>query len=113
LQWTGTGADFTSAGQLVAFDPTIHQDGPSALLLREDFMRAFLAREQLSLCWVVIGEKQVIRPHASGPYHGRLNLAGAYTLSAQGVVGFLNCTLEAATHNAPEADRLIHTIRTH
>lgn len=113
LHWTGTGADFTNAGQLVAFDPTVHQDGPSALLLREDFMRAFLAREQLSLCWVVIGEKQVIRPHASGPYHGRLNLTGAYTLSAQGVVGFLNCILEAATHNEPEADRLIHTIRTH
>lgn len=112
LRWTGTGADFTHEGQLVATDPTVHQDGPGALLLREDFLRDFLAREQLSLCWIVIGEKQLIGPQLRGAYYGRLNLAGAYTLAAQGVTGFLHCYREAGFHNGAQKDELVHTIRT-
>ncbi|WP_426492946.1 AVAST type 2 anti-phage system protein Avs2 [Hymenobacter sp. 102] len=111
LRWTGIGADFTSEGQLVAFDPTVHQDGPGALLLREDFMREFLAREKLSLCWIVIGEKQIIGPH-SGSWHGRMNLCGAYTLSQQGPVGFLNCFLERNSREGQNEDILTQTIRT-
>lgn len=112
LRWAGTGADFMSGGQLVAFDPTVYQDGPSALLLREDVLREFLAREQLSLCWVVIGEKQVIAPNLRGVYYGRLNLAGAYTLSEQGVSGFLNCWLEKNSRHGQPEDELLHTLRT-
>lgn len=112
LQWTGTGADFTHKGQLVAFDPTVHQTGPGALLVREDFIRAFLAREKLSLCWVIIGEKQIIGSYPRGNHHGRMNLSGAYTLSEQGVVGFLNCYSEGV-HDGQKDDVLVHTIRTH
>jgi hypothetical protein len=112
LHWTGTGADFINAeGELVAFDPTVYQKGPAALLLREDLMREFLAREKLSLCWVVIGEKQVIGPDLGSRYHGRMNMFGAYTLIEQGVTGFMNCFLENDTPDGDNEDILLHTIK--
>jgi hypothetical protein len=113
LRWTGLGADFTHQGEVAAFDPTVHENGPAALLLREDFLRDFLAREQLRLCWVVIGEKQVIGPGAGGNYYGRVNLSGAYTLAEQGITGFLHCSLETAADEDAEPDaQIAHTIRT-
>lgn len=112
LRWMGTGADFVDGnGQLAAFDPTLNTRGPSALLVREDLLRDFLAREQLSLCWVVTGEKQVMGANLRGNYLGRLSVSGAYSLTEQGVAGFLNCYLERAKHSENGRDRLVHTIR--
>jgi hypothetical protein len=45
LGWSGNGADYLdAAGQLAAFDPTTHTNGPNALLLREDLLKEFLCR---------------------------------------------------------------------
>ncbi|GAB3859000.1 hypothetical protein GCM10028822_34870 [Hymenobacter terrigena] len=113
LRWTGNGADYVDAeNRLVAFDPTVHQNGPTALLLREDFLRDFLSREKLSVCCTVIGAKESIGPgHGGGNYH-RMNISGAYALSAQKVTGFLNCFLEGSRRKGQEGDVLLHTIRT-
>ncbi|WP_045689378.1 AVAST type 2 anti-phage system protein Avs2 [Hymenobacter sp. AT01-02] len=112
LRWTGIGADFIDeTGQLASSDPTVHQDGPAALLVREDLIRALLIRENLSLCWVVTGEKQSIGPDSRERFLGRLNLSGAYMLSDTGAVGFLNCFMEKATRNHQDHDVLVHTIR--
>ena len=40
LRWSGRAADFlTLDGTVATFDPSAHTAGPSALLLREDFVR--------------------------------------------------------------------------
>ena len=37
LKWSGRAADYLDEdGNLAAFDPTAHEDGPTALLVRED-----------------------------------------------------------------------------
>lgn len=37
MRWSGRGADFVDAAdRVVAQDPTVHADGPSALLLKEE-----------------------------------------------------------------------------
>jgi hypothetical protein len=111
LRWMGTGADFADEhGQLAAFDPTLTTPGPSTLLVREDLLRDFLAREQLSLCWVVTGQKQVLSANLGGSYLGQLSVSGAYSLTEHGVAGFLNCYLERARHHEQGHDRLVHTI---
>ena len=46
-----------SSGEVVVFDPSAKEQGPSALLVREDFLRAFLDREGYSLVWTALGEK--------------------------------------------------------
>ncbi len=92
LRWSGNGADYLdAAGRLSAFDPTAHADGPSALLLREDLLREFLAREHLTICWAVVGKKQVFGAGFTPAYHASLRLSGAYMLGDRGPVGFLRC----------------------
>lgn len=91
IRWSGNGADFVDAAdQVVTQDPTVHADGPTALLLREDLLREFLAREKLLICWTVLGEKRVLPPgFGAGPYHPALRMSGAYVLSEKGPVGFV------------------------
>lgn len=114
LRWSTNGADFIDAtGRLAAFDPTAHASGPSALLLREDLTREFLAREGLSICWAVLGEKRVTGPGFDAKYHASLRMSGAYILGRRGPDGFLKCMLsdrEAAGTESSSGP--YHVIRT-
>jgi hypothetical protein len=95
LQWSGNGADYLDiAGQLAAFDPTAHAEGPSAGLIRDDLLREFLAREGLSICWAVRGEKRVLGAGFDPGHHASLRMSGAYLLDGKGLVGFLKCMLD-------------------
>jgi len=56
LRWTGIGADFVNeAGRLVAFDPTVYEEGPNALLIRLDELNQFLKREDLARSCSLLG----------------------------------------------------------
>lgn len=91
LRWSGQAADYLDEdGNLAAFDPTAHEDGPSALLIREDLLREYLSKEGLVLCWTVLGEKWVIGPMNARKYHGSLKISGAYRYTDQGPEGDLN-----------------------
>ena len=91
LRWSAHGANYMDAeGKLAAFDPTAHEDGPSALLLRRDLLMPYLVREGLSVCWTILGEKRVVGPGFGPTYHASLRMTGAYTLSDNGPVGFVN-----------------------
>jgi hypothetical protein len=96
IRWSGRGADFVDAADRIAVqDPTFHTDGPSALLLREDLLNEFLAREHLAICWAVLGEKRVLSPgFGAGPYHPRLRMSGAYLLSEGHAMGFVKHILD-------------------
>jgi len=90
LRWTGNGSDFVNAfGQRVAFDPTAHEAGPNALLVRLDELTRFLEQERLALCWTAIGEKRAVGPRSSADYRASLRLTGAYRLTPKGPQGFL------------------------
>ena len=91
LKWSGRGADYLDGeGKLAAFDPTVHEDGPSALLVREDLLRQYMSKESLTLCWTVVGEKWVIGPINDIKYQGSLKMTGAYRYGEQGPDGFIN-----------------------
>jgi hypothetical protein len=91
LRWYGNGADYVLPdGQLAAFDPTAHADGPSALLIREDLLRQFLTQENLAVCWTVLGEKRVLGAGFDGAVYPALRMSGAYVLGDKGLVGFTN-----------------------
>ena len=91
IRWSGDGADFMNgAGRVVVQDPTCHSEGPTAILLRDDVLREFLAREKLTICWAVFGEKRVTSPGlGAGPYYPRLRMSGAYVLSERNPIGFV------------------------
>lgn len=61
LRWrAGAFAFDDRAGQVAAFDPSADESGPSALVFREDSFRTLLDREDCSLVWTVLGEKNVL-----------------------------------------------------
>jgi hypothetical protein len=93
LRWSGTNADFVDKdGRLAALDPTACAAGPSALLVRKDLLDEYLAREDLAICWAVIGEKRVIGPDVHPRFYASLELSGAYVLRDDGPTGFSNAT---------------------
>lgn len=89
LKWTGEGADFVGpAGKVVALDPRAHEDDLGALLLREEDLRQFLAKEKLTICWTVLGEKRVLGGSFGGRHHHpSLRMVGAYYLADEELQG--------------------------
>lgn len=68
----------------------MYSEGPSAMLLRDDLLEEYLAREKLKMCWAVVGEKRVISPgFETGPRYPWLRMSGAYVLSEGRAVGFI------------------------
>ena len=96
LRWTGRGADFVDGrGRIGVRDPTVYSEGPTAMLLREDLLAEFLARERLVIWWTVLGEKWVIpAERGGGGYRGRLNMSGAYVYSEGRTRGFVKHVLD-------------------
>lgn len=61
-------------------DPTGEPEDPVCLLVREDLMREYLTRENLTICWIINGEKRIFGAHFS-VIHPPLKIMSAYVLS--------------------------------
>ena len=86
LTWTGVGADYVDASSVMAaFDPSAHQPGPNALLLRLDLLERYLSEHNLEMCWAVTGEKQ--STGTFGQPYGWLQFQGAYVLRNGNPIG--------------------------
>ena len=59
-----------------AFDPSTHEPGPVALLIRSDILQKYLSDHDLELCWAITGEKQTIG--SVGQLYGWLELRGVF-----------------------------------
>jgi hypothetical protein len=95
LRWSGNAADYLDVNsQLAAFDPTAKAEGPDALLIREEILKEYLVRENLALCWVVIGEKRVIGAGFDPGHHSNLLISGAYVLGDTEPDGSYHCEPE-------------------
>ena len=91
LEWGGAGADFIDQqGKVVASDPSVYEDGPGALLLRGDVLFDYLRKEQVALCWVIMGEKVIVGEEDFDNRHDIHKLSGAYILTENGLDGFLD-----------------------
>ena len=96
IRASSNGVDYLDAsGYLAAFDPTAHETGPTALLLSKPLLEKYLQERGLALCWVVLGEKQVVGGDARKKYPGRLNMSGVYRYTDQGPQGFLTFSLDS------------------
>ena len=89
LQWSGRAADFVNPdGDLAAFDPSAHAMGPSALLIREEFLRKVISEYDLGIVWTVKCIKK-LRLFSSARSEPEQRISGAYWLSESGPVGFM------------------------
>lgn len=102
LQPSTNGVEYAdSDGNVVSFDPTVHEPGPTALLLNKEHLEKYLQERRLSLCWVMLGEKQVIGGDATHKFQGHLKMSGAYQLTEDGPKGFVNYNLNLPSDPAP------------
>jgi hypothetical protein len=97
LQWTGAeGRYFNEHGELVAFDPSVDQVGPGALLMNKDRLLEFLYNAGYDMFWTVLGEKDVIGGRDyPGEWKGRLIINGAFRFEDGQIRGTTTTTFEA------------------
>ncbi|MFM0131247.1 AVAST type 2 anti-phage system protein Avs2 [Paraburkholderia sediminicola] len=76
-EWSGVSATYVSQlGSVVAFDPSVNVQGPTAFLVRKENLLDLLQAEDLVVCWVIHGEKidadgaPDYRVKARGSFHG-------------------------------------------
>ncbi len=68
------------AGKLTAFDPSLKQAGPGALLVRQDALVKFLEDNDYCIFWTLLGEKNAYRDDRSEEWPGCLCISGVYTI---------------------------------
>ncbi len=76
-----------SEGEVIAFDPTVLEKGPSALLVSHDAIRLYLAQEGLVLFFIISGEKRVFQRSYGESRPRWASITGHYRLTAQEVRG--------------------------
>ncbi|MBW4604307.1 MAG: ATP-binding protein [Calothrix sp. FI2-JRJ7] len=85
LRWSGGKFSFVdSINEVVAFNPSAEEVGPSAFLISKEKLTPFLVENKLEMIWTVLGERMIIGGNNQG-WHGRLELSGVYYLH-QGVL---------------------------
>lgn len=95
LRWSGKAADFVDeSGMLAFYDPTAHEDGPTALLISRELLEQHLKDNGLVLCWVVFGEKWIIGGRAQSEFQGRLKISGVFRHTDQVPDGSLAFSLD-------------------
>ena len=78
LTWNGVGVDYVDTdSEVAAFDPSVHEPGPGALLIRSDILEKYLSDHDLELCWAIIGEKQTTG--SVGQPYGWIEMQGAFS----------------------------------
>jgi hypothetical protein len=87
LRWSGIeGSYLDQDGNVAAFDPSVFEHGPGALLVRQDALEKYLAENNLEVFWTVMGEKQLVGSWSRNEA-GWLEIDGVYRLAPGGILG--------------------------
>jgi hypothetical protein len=88
LRWNGQeGLFFDESGILTAFDPSVRDTGPGALLVRRDSFFLFLQDNDYEVFWTILGEMNDYSGGYDENWKGRLEISGAYRYQRAGVNG--------------------------
>jgi len=93
LEWNGNESHYyNSNGELVVFDPSTKEYGPSCLLINNKLFTKFLKNSDYEILWTIAGEKYIIVPTYGSKHinYGRLQINGAYCLYSENLKGQMN-----------------------
>lgn len=94
LNWSGNLAEFVERnGEIVVFDPSGTEKGPSALLVRKPELERFLDRRGLSLFWAVSVEHIAPRPRSGFEYLPIRFSSGLYQYVDGRILGSIKSTV--------------------
>lgn len=106
LTGSGYASEFIdSTGQVSVKDPSAKDKGPAALVIREALLEEMARDKGLSICWMIVGEKQAYLP---GPLErvGATHISGACTLRQGRINGFVNF-IEGTPHQRKQQGRIL------
>ena len=87
LTWATKARFVNPSDELVAWDPSFEEPGPSMLLVRKSEFLSYLAENDLAIIWTINGEK-LISEGGNLKFNKRMEISGAYALNEQrNVVG--------------------------
>ncbi len=98
LRWTGFGGDWWDAeNTVVAFDPSVREQGPGCALIRRDKLVSFLNKQGYGILWTIMGAKRMLGGSLSGMdrFRGELKINGAATIRDQKVECQVTCLFQA------------------
>jgi len=96
LKWRGKDGYFVdSQGDDVAFDPSVFEAGPSAVVVDRGRLVETLNAQELAIVWTVLGEKRVVIPH-SGHRTAPHIIGGFYRLTNNRLEGGIRLVSEDA-----------------
>jgi hypothetical protein len=97
LRWCGVdGRYFNQHGDLIAFDPSVEEVGPGALLMNKDRLLEFLQRAGYDILWTLLGEKDIVGGwDYPGGWKGRLIINGAFVLQNGSIRGNVSTLFES------------------
>ena len=101
LNWHGiAGQYYDQNNNLVAFDPSIDENGPSSLLIKKEPFLEFIKNSNYDIFWTVTGEKQILGGFYNfDEYKGRLQINGSYRIIKNKIEGKLNAFYESPDHH--------------
>jgi len=80
-------------GELVFFDPSLEEYGPSYALMRSDILQNWLEDNDMEIVWLIGGEKQMFSSGAS-QFFGRLVYSGLFKYEVGRPIGSIWCDRE-------------------
>ena len=87
-------------GELICFDPSIYNESNPYLMVRKDKLIQFLAENNLTVCWTLIGEKQVITPSFGRDDNvGVMQMSGYVSLDGDGIINVKDAEHESKKYN--------------
>ena len=92
-QWLEPGA----RSKCAVLDPSTTGNGPTSLLFREDLMRRYLEDNELTLCWLIHGDKVLNT-------EDKLHILGVYFIGSEGLQGEFRFSDPAKGEDEPTPD---------
>jgi len=87
-------------GEVICFDPSIYNESNSYLMVRKDKLTEFLSKNNLTICWTIIGEKQVITPSfGNNGDFGVMQINGYISLDWKGLISIKDAEQVAKNFN--------------
>jgi hypothetical protein len=87
-------------GEIVCFDPSIYHESNPYLMVSKDKLMKFLIDNNLTICWTLIGEKQVIAPMGKDEdWLGVMQISGYIDLDGDGILNIKDSDSEFEKYN--------------
>jgi hypothetical protein len=85
LRWSAGNFRYVdSSDELTAFDPSVEEAGPSALLISKEKLASFLEENQLVLIWTVLGERLLTHRYE---WTGNVEMSGVHSFQEGTLIG--------------------------